>query len=87
MLKIYLCLFRNLSRRTGIPREAVQYIVYGTVIQEVKTSNIARDSALVAGFSDRTPAHTVTHACLSSVQAMTSGKFPYFCCHCEENYL
>lgn len=63
----------NLSRRTGVPREAVQYVVYGTVIQEVKTSNIARDSALMAGFSDRIPAHTVTHACLSSVQAMTSG--------------
>ncbi|KAK3930318.1 Trifunctional enzyme subunit beta, mitochondrial [Frankliniella fusca] len=63
----------NLSRRTGIPREAVQYIVYGTVIQEVKTSNIARDSALCAGFSERIPAHTVTHACLSSCQAITSG--------------
>lgn len=62
----------NLSRRTGIPRDAVQYIVYGTVIQEVKTSNIARDSALCAGFSEKIPAHTVTQACLGSVQAMTS---------------
>jgi hypothetical protein len=30
------------------------------VIQEVKTSNIAREAALAAGFSDKVPAHTVT---------------------------
>jgi len=44
------------------------------VIQEVKTSNIAREAALGAGFSDKTPAHTVTMACISSNQAMTTCK-------------
>merc|ERR1719350_2771305 len=44
----------------------------GTVIQEVKTSNIAREAALGAGFSDRIPAHTVTMACISSNQAITT---------------
>jgi len=63
----------NLMRRTGVPREVVDYIIYGTVIQEVKTSNIARDAALAAGFSNRTPAHTVTQACISSNQAITTG--------------
>ncbi|KOB68057.1 Trifunctional enzyme beta subunit (Tp-beta), partial [Operophtera brumata] len=45
---------------------------YGTVIQEVKTSNIGREAALAAGFSDRTPSHTVTMACISSNQAITT---------------
>ena len=41
-------------------------------LKEVKTSNIAREAALGAGFSDRIPAHTVTMACISSNQAMTT---------------
>uniref|UniRef100_A0A8D0FT30 Trifunctional enzyme subunit beta, mitochondrial n=1 Tax=Strix occidentalis caurina TaxID=311401 RepID=A0A8D0FT30_STROC len=65
---------QGLLNRTSVPREVVDYIVYGTVIQEVKTSNVAREAALGAGFSDKTPAHTVTMACISSNQAMTTGK-------------
>nr|XP_056708475.1 trifunctional enzyme subunit beta, mitochondrial [Euleptes europaea] len=64
---------QGLLNKTDIPKEAVDYIVYGTVIQEVKTSNVAREAALGAGFSDKTPAHTVTMACISSNQAMTTG--------------
>ncbi|XP_069461680.1 trifunctional enzyme subunit beta, mitochondrial [Ambystoma mexicanum] len=64
---------QGLLDRTAIPKEAVDYIVYGTVIMEVKTSNVAREAALGAGFSDKTPAHTVTMACISSNQAMTTG--------------
>lgn len=63
----------SLLRKTGIDKELIDYIVYGTVIQEVKTSNIAREAALAAGFSDKTPAHTVTMACISSNQALTTG--------------
>ncbi|KFQ28958.1 PREDICTED: trifunctional enzyme subunit beta, mitochondrial [Merops nubicus] len=64
---------QGLLNRTSLPRDVVDYIVYGTVIQEVKTSNVAREAALGAGFSDKTPAHTVTMACISSNQAMTTG--------------
>uniref|UniRef100_A0A4W6DNX2 Trifunctional enzyme subunit beta, mitochondrial n=1 Tax=Lates calcarifer TaxID=8187 RepID=A0A4W6DNX2_LATCA len=63
---------QGLLHKTGIPKDAVDYIIYGTVIQEVKTSNVAREAALGAGFSDKIPAHTVTMACISSNQAMTS---------------
>ncbi|XP_054274265.1 trifunctional enzyme subunit beta, mitochondrial [Macrosteles quadrilineatus] len=63
----------GLMKKTGIPKELVDYIVYGTVIQEVKTSNIGREAALCAGFSDKTPAHTVTMACISSNQGITTG--------------
>uniref|UniRef100_A0A8C4GFI4 Trifunctional enzyme subunit beta, mitochondrial n=1 Tax=Dicentrarchus labrax TaxID=13489 RepID=A0A8C4GFI4_DICLA len=65
---------QGLLHRTGLPKDAVDYIIYGTVIQEVKTSNVAREAALGAGFSDKIPAHTVTMACISSNQAMTSGR-------------
>jgi len=62
----------GLLRRTGIDPTIVDYIVAGTVIQEVKTSNVTREAALGAGFSDRIPAHTVTMACISSNQAITT---------------
>ncbi len=64
--------FLGLLKRTGVDRDAVDYICSGTVIQEVKTSNVAREAALGAGFSDRIPAHTVTMACISSNQAITT---------------
>ncbi|XP_040169956.1 trifunctional enzyme subunit beta, mitochondrial [Anopheles arabiensis] len=63
----------SLLRKTKVDKEVIDYIVYGTVIQEVKTSNIAREAALSAGFSNKTPAHTVTMACISSNQAITTG--------------
>lgn len=64
---------QGLLKRTGVDKDIIDYIVYGTVIQEVKTSNIAREAALGAGFSQQTPSHTVTQACISSNQAITTG--------------
>lgn len=63
----------GLLQKTGVPKDVIDYIIYGTVIQEVKTSNIGREAALSAGFSDKTPAHTVTMACISSNQGITTG--------------
>jgi len=42
-------------------------------LQEVKTSNIAREAALGAGIPLSVPANTVTMACISSNLAITSG--------------
>lgn len=67
--------FSGIVKKTGIPKELIEYVIYGTVIQEVKTSNIAREAALAAGYSDRIPAHTVTLACISSNVAITTGNF------------
>ncbi|XP_070194755.1 trifunctional enzyme subunit beta, mitochondrial-like isoform X1 [Littorina saxatilis] len=64
---------QGLMKRTGLPKDAVEYVIYGTVIQEVKTSNVAREASLGAGISNRVPAHTVTQACISSNQAITTG--------------
>ncbi|KAH8261424.1 hypothetical protein KR044_008858, partial [Drosophila immigrans] len=63
----------SLLQKSRLDKELIDYIVYGSVIQEVKTSNIAREAALAAGFSDKTPAHTVTMACISSNAAITTG--------------
>ncbi|XP_003699461.3 mitochondrial trifunctional protein beta subunit [Megachile rotundata] len=62
-----------LQKKIKFPKEIIEYIIYGTVMQEVRTSNIAREAALGAGYSDNTPAHTVTMACISSNQALTTG--------------
>lgn len=64
--------FLSLLRRTGVPKESIEYIVSGSVIAEPKTCNVAREAALCAGFSDRTPCHTVTQACISANQAITT---------------
>ncbi|KAM3723584.1 putative 3-ketoacyl-CoA thiolase [Dirofilaria immitis] len=63
--------FLALMDRTKINIEEVGHIVCGTVIQEYKTSNVAREAALMAGFSKKVPAHTVTLACISSNVAIT----------------
>jgi len=58
---------------TGVSGEAIDYVACGTVIQEVFTSNIAREAAMAAGIPISTPAHTVTLACISSNVAMATG--------------
>ena len=65
----------------------VDYLCAGTVQQEVRTSNIAKEAAFTAGclaraqlpshsclpgFPLSTPGHTVTMACISANQAVTS---------------
>lgn len=65
--------FQGLLSRTNIDPSKLDYVIAGTVIQEVKTSNVAREAALGAGVPDTVPAHTVTMACISSNQAITTG--------------
>lgn len=38
----------------------------------MNTSNIAREAVLSAGLSDKIPCHTVTQACISANQALTT---------------
>ena len=63
---------RGLLERAGVAPESVGYVVMGTVIQNISTSNVARDAALAAGLPSSVPAHTVTMACISANQAITS---------------
>jgi acetyl-CoA acyltransferase len=64
---------KGLLDRTNIPPNEVEYVVLGNVIQEVKTSNVAREATLQCGLPLSVPAHTVTMACISSNQAIVTG--------------
>ncbi|CAP27112.2 Protein CBG06885 [Caenorhabditis briggsae] len=64
---------KALVEKTNLPYDKLDHIICGTVIQECKTSNIAREAALLAGIPDNIPAHTVTLACISSNVAITQG--------------
>ena len=55
-----------LARNKDFPKEAIDAVYYGTVIQETKTSNIARECGMSAGIPLSTPAYTNTLACISS---------------------
>jgi len=62
----------GLIGRSSIDPSDIERVIMGCVIQDVNTSNVARESALGAGLPLSIPAHTVTQACISSNQATTS---------------
>ena len=49
-----------LDRNPGVKGSDIDHVMCGTVIQEVKTSNIAREAAMAAGIPLSVPAHTIT---------------------------
>ncbi len=57
--------------KTGIKADKIDQVVMGTVIHNVKTPNVAREAALTAGLSSKTPCHTVSQACISANQAIS----------------
>jgi len=64
---------KGLLKKLDLPADQIDSVVCGTVIMEVKTSNIAREAALSAGVPQKVPCHTVTLACISSNVAITTG--------------
>lgn len=64
---------QSLLSRNDLDPASIDRVIMGTVIQEVKTSNVGRESALGAGIPNTVPAFTVSMACISSNQAITSG--------------
>ena len=55
---------QGLITRTGIDKNLIDSVILGTVISNLKTSNVAREAALTAGIPNNTPCHTVTQACI-----------------------
>ena len=64
---------KGLLGRNDLDPALVDRVILGSVVQNVETSNVAREAALGAGFPTSVPAFTVTMACISSNQAITSG--------------
>jgi acetyl-CoA acyltransferase len=64
---------KGLMTKTALNPALVDDIIFGTVIQEPRTSNIAREAALNSGFPNSVTSQTVTMACISSNLAITTG--------------
>lgn len=63
----------ELLERAEIDPMTVNEVIYGTVIPSVKAPNIAREIVLGTGMPRSVPGYTVSRACASSSQAITSG--------------
>lgn len=63
----------GLLSQTALDPALIDYVICGNVIQEVRTSNIAREAALNAGLPYQIGAHTVAQACISANAAICSG--------------
>lgn len=62
----------ELVQRSGIEPASIDLLVYGTVIPSPKAANIAREVVLGTGLPRTIPAHSVSQACASSNQAITT---------------
>ncbi|MFF0491779.1 acetyl-CoA C-acyltransferase [Nocardia sp. NPDC003482] len=62
----------GLLERTGLPKDQVQAIVWGGVILPSAAPNIAREIALDLKLDPGCEGHTVTRACASGLQAVTT---------------
>lgn len=63
---------KGLLAKTGIAGSAVDVVAMGAVVQDPRTSNLAREAMLGAGLPVTTPAFTTTLACISANVAATS---------------
>ena len=63
---------QGLLTQTALDKNVVDYVVCGNVIQEVRTSNIAREAAINAGLPHSIGAHTVAQACISANAAIAT---------------
>lgn len=63
---------QSLLTKTQVAVEKVDWVIMGCVVSNISTSNVARDAALAAGIPSKTPAFTVTLACVSANKAITS---------------
>lgn len=62
----------GLISKTKLDGHHIDHVYFGNVIQDINTSNVAREASLAAGLPDNIPATTVSMACISSNVALTS---------------
>lgn len=63
---------KGIIARTGIDPSLIEYVIMGTVMADVATTNVAREIMLGAGLPGSIPAHTCTAACVSANIAVTT---------------
>ncbi len=54
---------QGLLTETALPKDKIDYVICGNVIQEVRTSNLAREAAINAGLPVTVGAHTIAQVC------------------------
>lgn len=64
---------KGLLTKTGVPPNLIDRVIMGTVVHNITTPNVARESALTGGIPFTTPAQTVSQACISANAAIASG--------------
>ncbi|MFW6331510.1 MAG: acetyl-CoA C-acyltransferase, partial [Gemmatimonadota bacterium] len=64
---------RELLNRAELRGAEIDEVIYGTVVHSVQAPNIAREVSLKSGIPPEVPSFTVSRACASSNQAITSG--------------
>lgn len=62
----------GLVQKSGLDPREVDRVILGTVLQEPRTSNLAREVVLAARLPESCPAFTITAACASANTAITS---------------
>ncbi|OWY25501.1 acetyl-CoA C-acyltransferase [Sphingobacteriales bacterium UPWRP_1] len=74
---------KGLLDKTGLDPRHTDAVVMGTVISNLRTSNVAREAALTAGIPNTTPCHTVTMACISANRAIADGVYALMAQHAQ----
>ena len=62
----------GLINKSQLDGNHIDHVYYGNVIQDINTSNVARESSMAAGLPDSIPATTLSMACISSNIALTT---------------
>lgn len=62
----------GLITKTKLKGDQIDRVYFGNVIQDINTSNVARESSLAAGLPEHIPANTISMACISSNMALTT---------------
>jgi acetyl-CoA acyltransferase len=65
--------FKGVLKQTNIQPKHIDNVLVGNVIQEVTTSNVAREASLGCNIPNNVPATTISQACISSAQCVSLG--------------
>ena len=57
--------------KADLPVESIDRIMFGCVLNEPRTSNVAREALIGANLPLKIPAHTISMACISGGQAIS----------------
>ncbi|HEX2153291.1 MAG TPA: acetyl-CoA C-acyltransferase FadI [Acidimicrobiia bacterium] len=72
-LELSTAVVTELLARSGLSPEKVERVVFGSVVQDVASPNLAREIVLATPLPDTVDAYSVTRACATSTQTFVEG--------------